>query len=121
MDRVTEWLGLPITEEKVEGFKSMRQTFLGIELNTEALVLRLPGDKLASLRSLLVSWKGRRWCLKPELQSLAGSLQHAFKVARPGKTFLRRMFELLCWGGVGGGGGVWVVYSPKSSSHMAQQ
>ena len=48
-----------------------------------------------ALKSLVTSWKGRRWCLKSELQSLAGKLQHACKVVRPGRSFLRRVFELM--------------------------
>ena len=87
----TTWLGFPIAEEKVEG-PSTRLTFLGIEIDSEALTLRLPDDKL---RALLASWRGRRWCHKSELQSLAGKLQHATKVVRPGRTFLRQVFELL--------------------------
>ena len=31
-------------------------------------------------------------CLRRELESLIGSLNHACKVARPGRTFLRRTF-----------------------------
>ena len=90
----TTWLGLPIAEEKVEG-PSTRLTFLGIEFDSEALTLRLPEDKLRALKDLLASWRGRRWCRKSELQSLAGKLQHATKVVRPGRTFLQRVFELL--------------------------
>ncbi len=50
-------------------------TFLGIEVDAEALILRLPEEKLVALRSLLTSWKGRRWCLKSDLQ--ASSSMHA--------------------------------------------
>ena len=92
-----KWLGFPLALEKVEG-PSTTLTFLRIEFDTEALVLRLPKGKLVALRNLIVSWRGRRWCLKSELQSLAGKLQHACKVVRPGRSFLRRIFELL--GGV---------------------
>ena len=70
-------------------------TFLGIEIDSEALVLRLPRIKLQALKQRLASWRGRQSCTKSELQSLAGLLQHACKVVRPGRTFLRRVFELL--------------------------
>ena len=89
----TEWLGFPVAEEKVEG-PTTKLTLLGIEIDAEALILRLHEEKLVALRSLLTSWKGRRWCLKSELQPLAGKLQHACKVVRPGRSFLRRVFEL---------------------------
>ena len=86
-----DWLGFPIAREKLEG-PTTEITFLGIGINTDALVLRLPGRKLASLKAL---WKDRRSCRKVELQSLAGKLQHACKVVRPGRSFLRRVFQLL--------------------------
>ncbi len=38
---------------------------------------------------------GRRSCTRKELESLIGLLHQACTVVRPGKTFLRRMFELL--------------------------
>ena len=66
-----------------------------IEIDSDALVLRLPPEKLWALKEHLASWRDRRSSTKSDLQSLAGSLQHACKVVRPGKTFLRRVFELL--------------------------
>ena len=90
----TKWLGLPVAPEKVEGPTS-KLTFLGIEIDTGALILRLPAQKLAALKMLIASWHTRRWCLKSELQSLAGKLQHACKVVRPGRSFLCHIFELL--------------------------
>ena len=92
--RWTQWLGLPVAEEKVEGPATVL-TFLGIEIDSEALTLRLPGEKLSALKQLLAGWRDRRWCRKSELQSLAGKLQYACKVVRPGRSFLRRVFETL--------------------------
>ena len=92
-----EWmrhLGLPVAFEKVEG-PAQVLTFLGVEIDIKDLILRLPDEKLADLRILLTTWDGRRWCRKSQLQSLTGKLQHACKVVRPGRTFLRRVFELL--------------------------
>lgn len=37
----------------------------------------------------------KKHCLKRELQSLVGKLQHACKVVRLGRSFLHRMFNLL--------------------------
>jgi len=50
---------------------------------------------LAALKGLISSWKDRRWCIRSELQSLAGKLQQACKVVQPGRSFLRRVFQLL--------------------------
>ena len=86
--------GIPIAPEKLEGPTSCL-TFLGIELDTVAMEMRLPQAKLIELRTLVQSWSRKRSCEKRELSSLIGKLQHASKVVRPGRTFLRRMFEQL--------------------------
>ena len=70
-------------------------TLLGIEIDTQALEIRLPNDKLQALQELIRSWLGRESCGKRELESLIGSLSHACCVVRSGKTFLRRLFQLL--------------------------
>lgn len=88
-----QWLGFPIAE-KAEG-PTTRTTFLGIEIDSEAMVLRLSHDKLLALKDRLASWRDCQSCTKSELQSLAGSLQHACKVVHPGRMFLRHVFELL--------------------------
>ena len=89
-----ERLGIPVASEKLEG-PTQVLTFLGIEVDTSALEIRLPQAKLAELRTLVRSWRGRKSCSKRDLQSLTGKLQHACKVVRPGRSFIRRMFELL--------------------------
>ena len=45
-------LGIPLTEDKMEG-PALVLTFLGIELNTMAMSLALPHDKLAALHEIL--------------------------------------------------------------------
>ena len=87
-------LHIPVAREKLEG-PTTRLSFLGIELDTHLMVLRLPQEKIEELRALLAHWRTKKWCLLKDLQSLVGKLQHACKVVRPGRTFLRRMFELL--------------------------
>ena len=87
-------LHIPIAEEKLEG-PTTRLTFLGIEIDTTALVLRLPREKLRDLKLLVEEWLGKKFSLVKDLQSLVGKLQHASKVVHPGRTFLRRMFDLL--------------------------
>ena len=44
---------------------------VGIEFDTEAMVLRLPQEKLERQRSLLATWRGRSSYLRRELESLA--------------------------------------------------
>ena len=79
---VCQRLGVPLAMEKLEGSSSII-SFLGIVLDSDKLELRLPREKLQRLVELI-----------RELLSVIGQLQHACRVVRPGRTFLRRMIEL---------------------------
>ena len=83
-------LGVPITAHKTEGL-----VFLGIEIDTVAGELRLPTDKLHRLQTLLQQWGDKKVCTRKELESLVGLLNHACKGVRAGRSFLRRMIDLL--------------------------
>jgi len=89
-----ELLGLPVAWEKLEG-PAMCLTFLGFEIDTEALELRFPQEKLVELDRTVNSWLNRTDCLKKELESLHGQLAQASKVVKPGKTFTRHVVELM--------------------------
>ena len=54
----------------------------------------LPERKLIDTKATLRSWRGRKTATKAEIQSLAGTLQHAAKVVRPGRCFVRLIYEL---------------------------
>ena len=45
---------------------------------------------------LLLSWARKTTCSRRDLESLIGSLHNVCHVVRPGRTFLRRMIDLLC-------------------------
>ena len=90
---VCKVLGVPVAMHKVEGPASTL-TFLGIEFDTVAGVLRLPEDKLHRLRSQLTAVAGKRACTKRELLSLVGLMHHASLVVRPGRSFVRRLLDL---------------------------
>ena len=92
--RVFERLGLPAAPNKLEG-PWTRLTFLGFELDSREMIIRLPLQKLLELQELVQAWRGRRACTRSDLESLVGKLAHACTVVQPGKTFMRRMFELL--------------------------
>ena len=83
----------PIEVEKSEG-PSTVITFLGIEINSKAMELRLPAEKLQRLQQLVSQWRGKKACKKQELQSIVGSLSYACKVVKPGRAFIRRLIDL---------------------------
>ena len=75
-------LGVPVAKSKTEG-PATNITFLGIELDTVAMMVRLPREKLHCLQREIRKWKGRCSCSKKELLSLIGQLQHACCVVKP--------------------------------------
>ena len=86
-------LGVPLEPSKLEGPASCL-TFLGIELDTVTLQLKLPNDKLLRLKEALATAESKKCMSKQNLRSLTGLLQHAVKVVRPGRPFLHRLYAL---------------------------
>ena len=86
-------LGVPLETSKLEG-PTTCLTFLGIQVDTEALLLCLPEEKLSRLKQELSRCSLRKTITKRELQSLTGLLQFATKVIRPGRPFLRQLYAM---------------------------
>ena len=84
-------LGEPVAAEKTVGPATV-VTFLGVEVDTVEIELRLPLRKLEKLKELVALWRVRKGCRKRDLQPLAGYLSHACKVVRPVRRFLRGIF-----------------------------
>ncbi len=86
---VLEQLGFLIAAEKKEG-PTVALEFLGLEVNTADMVER----KVVELKGLLQQWLDKKAIPRRELESLVGKLAHAAQVVQPGKTFMRKLFEL---------------------------
>ena len=71
-----EEMGILVATEMVEGPMSCL-TFLGIEVDMQRRVLRLPDNKLVRLKTILRQWLSHKSCRRRQLKSLIGSLQHA--------------------------------------------
>ena len=69
---------------------------LGIELDTVSQERRIDPTRLAEIIDLLEAWSTKQHCTKRQLQSLIGNLNFIHTVCRPGRTFLRRMLDVLC-------------------------
>ena len=87
-------LGFEMEPSKWE-WPSRVLTFLGVEVDAIKMEVRLPQGKVGELRHLLALWLDRKHCNKRELESLAGKLQHACRVVRPGRCFMRRLYALI--------------------------
>lgn len=85
-------LGFNVSWRKVVS-PCQRVTFLGIELDSTIMSLRLPADKLSRLHELVSAFSEKVSASKRQLQSLAGSLNFACQVVHGGRTFLRRVID----------------------------
>ena len=86
-------LNVPLAPEKIIGpFQVL--TFLGIEIDSVNMQIRLPADKLQKLREKIRYFLGRKKVTLEELLSLIGSLNFASTVVKPGRTFVRRLIDL---------------------------
>ena len=94
LKRVCAELGVPLAPEKQDGPTTVMQ-LLGITIDTVRQELRLPEEKLKRLLETLNQWESKKSCSRKELESLIGILQHACKVIRPGRAFLRQVISLL--------------------------
>eukprot|EP00794_Sanderia_malayensis_P001375 gene1375-biopygen1124 len=85
-------LGVPLAEDKTEG-PSTEIVFLGFILDTEALELPLPIEKIVKIQGYLAHWSKTAAGTKRELLSLIGSLQHCCQAIVLGRPFLRRLID----------------------------
>lgn len=88
------YLGIPLAVSKQEG-PTTCLIFLGIVVDTVLFELRLPAEKLLRLKLMLKRWSRYKFCNKKELESLVGHLHDASIVIKPGRTFTRRLIDLL--------------------------
>ena len=87
-------LGFYIAYKKV-ATPSRVQRYLGIELDSIDMKLRLPEDKLRRLEQELTFFQGRRQATRKQLQKLCGILSHCSSVVKGGRTFSHRVIGLL--------------------------
>ena len=82
--RVFDLLGLLVAVEKLEG-PCPCLSFLGFELDLEAVVIHLPLPKLAMLQHLLKSWENQQLCTGKDLESWSESRLMPAKWCSPGR------------------------------------
>ena len=87
-------LGFQINWKKVVD-PSTRIIFLGIEIDSIAMCLRLPEDKLSQVRQELSLFLNRKRASKKQLQSLAGKLNFCASVVYGGRVFSRRIIDTI--------------------------
>ena len=69
--------------------------YLGLDLDSVKMEVRLPQDKVYKARTLVQRFRGLLVFTKKELMELCGCLAHASQVVKGGRTFSRRLINLL--------------------------
>ncbi len=93
--QLLEKLGFKINWKKAVP-PSQQITFLGIDICSVTRQLSLPQEKLEEIRILLDSWEYKKKATKHELMQLVGKLNWAARLVRGGRTFLRRLINIMC-------------------------
>ncbi|XP_075694193.1 uncharacterized protein LOC142660963 isoform X2 [Rhinoderma darwinii] len=88
--QVMSRFGVPISEDKTEGPLTVL-SFLGIEIDSERMIFRLPDDKLARLVTQVDQVMGSKKVTLKQLQSLMGLLVFACRIIPMGRVFSRRL------------------------------
>ena len=89
---ICKYLGIPVVVEKTASGTTL--IFLGIELDTIKLEARLPLDKVQKCLDKIQIMLDKKSVTQLEVMSLAGSLNFACSVVRPGRPFVRRLYDL---------------------------
>lgn len=87
-------LGFYISWEKVQS-PSRVCKYLGIEIDTINMELRLPEERLIKLRKELLFWRGKKKATHKQLQTLVGHLSHCSRIVQGGKLYMFFLIEFL--------------------------
>ena len=94
LQELLQELGLTVSAKKLVA-PSTQVTSLGIVVDTVALSMYIPAEKLAVIKSICSEWSSKQICTKKELQSLFDLLLYVAKCIKYARYFLNRMLMLL--------------------------
>ncbi|MCP3933190.1 MAG: hypothetical protein GY705_29320 [Bacteroidetes bacterium] len=91
---LAESIGLKVKPEKTV-WPSTRVEMHGILFDSEKMIMTLPDDKVQKAKSLLDNLLKKRKAQLVQIQQLHGVLNFACRAVAPGRTFLRRISNLM--------------------------
>ncbi|XP_062573986.1 uncharacterized protein LOC134235834 [Saccostrea cucullata] len=89
-----EQLGVPLADDKTV-WPSTSLTFLGFQFDSVEIMLRIPVDKVNSLKDLINSFMLRKKATLKEFQALAGLLNFCLRAIPSGRAFTRRIYDIM--------------------------
>ena len=69
--------------------------YLGIQIDSELMEISFPLPKLQKMRDIVTYFLTLEQCSKKEVEFLAGNLSHASVVIKGGRTFSRRVINVI--------------------------
>ena len=87
------FLSVPLAPHKTV-HPTTKLTFLGIEIDSDAMQTRIPIEKIIEYRETIENFIERDHCTLRDLKSLTGKLQFTTSVIISGRAFLRRLYNL---------------------------
>ncbi|KAK6182693.1 hypothetical protein SNE40_010317 [Patella caerulea] len=92
--RICSELGVPLANEKTVGPTSVL-TYLGLEINTESMPVRIPTAKLLELRSNILLILNKTKVTLKELQSLTGIFNFCSRAIPAARAFNRQFYDAM--------------------------
>lgn len=90
---VFESLNIPLAKHKTVGPVTSIE-YLGIILDTDSMLAKLPDDKPCRIKYFLFSFLNRRTCTKREMLCLLGHLNFAMRVIPTGRSFISYLLNI---------------------------
>ena len=87
-------LGIKLSRKKCEP-PATKQTFIGIEVDNVAMVLRIPQDKLHRTLVCIKEWLNKAKATKKQLQLLLGRHIHVAAAVQPGRRFVASLIQAI--------------------------
>ncbi|XP_062578413.1 uncharacterized protein LOC134240321 isoform X1 [Saccostrea cucullata] len=91
---VTTDIGVPLAEDKTAG-PTTNITYLGLEIDTIEMVIRIPQPKVVMLTDMIKDMLGKKKVTLRDLQSLVGMLNFFGKAIRSSRAFNRRFYDAM--------------------------
>ena len=93
-DNTCQELGVPVAHDKTVGPTHIL-TFLGLQINTIDMLVKIPEDKLCGLKILIIDMLDKKRTTLREMQSFTGILNFCSRVIPSGRAFNRRFYDVM--------------------------
>lgn len=95
-----EQLGIPLAEDNTIG-PTTQITFLGLKIDTNLMLVKIPENKLLKLKILFLIFIGKKRMSLKDLESLTGLLAFCTMAIVSARVLSRRFYDLIAWAKVG--------------------